>query len=388
MEKILVKLGCRAYEILIEKGLVAGAGPFGAAVRVAAIAEGARIAFVSDENVWAAGGAAFFEALARAGAGVFPVIIKPGEASKNLGGLGRLADAFAEFGLTRGGLVCAMGGGVVGDLAGFAAATWMRGVCYAQIPTSLLAMVDSSVGGKTAVDIPAGKNLVGAFHQPSLVLVDPGLLATLPTREFRSGMAEVIKYGAALRMGLFERLEKTDCAAGASSPGFDGIIADCIGIKAAIVEEDELDKGRRALLNFGHTFGHAIEAKYGFAKYTHGEAVAIGMRIAARYGEAVGITEPGTAARLCALLDAWGLTAEEGADGLIELIGKDKKAKGNAVGLILLTRIGEAAIFRTPLADVEAGLAGLAAAGQRRRTESAAESAGTPEAAAPMDSAR
>jgi 3-dehydroquinate synthase len=278
----------------------------------------------------------------------------------------------------------------------------MRGVRFIQIPTTLLAMVDSSVGGKTAIDIPAGKNLVGAFHQPSFVMIDPGLLKTLPAREFRSGMAEVIKYGAISSLPLFEELERfakrlaaSASGTGADDPALDGVIASCIRIKADVVSEDEFDTGRRQILNFGHTFGHALEVRGGFSKYTHGEAVAVGMRIAARYGEAAGITEAGTAARLDALLDAFGLTIFTSEDStemlsstgidhdvigsvtnavvgtnrdetepthyaeLIPYIKNDKKASGGMVNLVLLKRLGEAVIVPVALTELEASLRGL-----------------------------
>ncbi|MCL1896981.1 MAG: 3-dehydroquinate synthase [Clostridiales bacterium] len=367
MEKIEVKLADRPYDVIVKRGLLAEEGPEGGAARIIELAAGNRIAFVSDENVWNAGGSVFFEALKSAAGGgdagayqePFSVLVPPGEKNKNFQEFGRLLDAFAEAGLDRDGLVVSMGGGVVGNLAGFAAAAWMRGVRYVQVPTTLLAMVDSSVGGKTGVNIPAGKNLIGAFHQPALVLADPDCLLTLPVRELRSGMAEVIKYGAIESESLFERLEGIKTGAGVPMAMFSTVIADCIGIKAEIVAKDELEREKRAILNFGHTFGHAIDAKHGFDKYTHGEAVAMGMLIAARYGEAIGVTEPGTAERLSGLLGMWGLDKEEQTDGLVELIRRDKRSKGDAVKLVLLKHIGSAGIFRTQLSSLAAGLEAL-----------------------------
>jgi len=290
-------------------------------------------------------------------ASCFSVVIRPGEDSKNLRTLGGIFDAFAQGGLGRGGLVVALGGGVVGDIAGFAAACWMRGVRCVQVPTSLLAMVDSSVGGKTAVDIEAGKNLVGAFHQPSLVIVDPDLLKTLPESEFSGGMAEVIKYGAIRSSDLFDNLSAAVCDA--SSPALESVITDCIRIKADIVALDEFDGGLRNILNFGHTFGHAIEAKYGYSRYSHGMAVAAGMRIAARYGEAAGFTARGTADRLEAILGAYGLDLAEPADDLAAYMKRDKKAAGDTARLILLKEIGAAEIVEATFAEVEERLAGL-----------------------------
>jgi 3-dehydroquinate synthase len=331
------------------------------------------VCVVTDETVLELYGQDFLEALEQSGITATPVVIAPGEESKNLSVFGALMDLFAAAGLSRKSLVLALGGGVVGDLAGFAAASWMRGVRFIQIPTTLLAMVDSSVGGKTAIDIPAGKNLVGAFHQPSFVVIDPDLLKTLPAREFRSGMAEVIKYGAISSLPLFEELERfaerlaaSASGTGADDPALDDVIASCIRIKADVVSEDEFDTGRRQILNFGHTFGHALEVRGGFSKYTHGEAVAAGMRIAARYGEAAGITEAGTAARLDALLDAFGL-ATFGSDGsamlpgseFITYIKNDKKASGGKVNLVLLKCLGEAVIIPVALTELEASLRGL-----------------------------
>ena len=368
MEKIEVKLADRPYEVFVKRGLLSDEGPEGGVARVMELAAGNRIAFVSDDNVWKAGGSDFFEALRSAagggadggaGQGPFAVVVPPGGKNKNFQEFGRLLGAFAEAGMDRDGLVVSMGGGVVGNLAGFAAATWMRGVRHAQIPTSLLAMVDSSVGGKVGVDIPAGKNLAGAFHQPSLVLVDPDCLLTLPGRELRSGMAEVIKYGAIESESLFERLEGIKTGGGVPMALFSNVIADCIGIKAEIVAKDEFDRDKQGVLKFGHTFGNAIGAKYGFEKYTHGEAVAMGMLIAARYGEAIGVTEHGTAERLGGLLGRWGLDQGETADGLVELIRRDNKSKGDTARLVLLNHIGSAGLFRTKLSGLEAGLLAL-----------------------------
>jgi 3-dehydroquinate synthase len=241
----------------------------------------------------------------------------------------------------------------------------MRGVRCVQIPTTLLAMADSSVGGKTAVDIPAGKNLVGAFHQPSMVLVDLEFLSTLPEREYASGMAEVVKYGAIASEELFSRIESELPGAGmamghnAPTTGLQAILADCIRVKRDIVEEDEREDGRRKILNFGHTFGHAIEVKYGFSKYTHGQAVAAGMRIATRFGERLGITKPGTEARLGKLLAHYDLDIDESTQGLIEHMKHDKKAVADSVSLILLWGIGKAAICEMDFEKISAKLEDL-----------------------------
>ena len=351
MEKVTVKTEQRAYEVLVEEGIFAGSGmpdlvrPF--------VRADERVVCVSDRTVWELYGAGFRKQFPDAA----PVLIEPGEASKNLSVLSTVFERFAEEHLSRAGLVIAFGGGVVGDLAGFAAACWMRGVPVVQIPTTLLAMVDSSVGGKTAVDIPAGKNLVGAFHQPSLVLIDPAFLATLPKREFASGMAEMLKAGAIASAPLFDGLAGTPPGAHAAT---EARIADCVRVKRDIVEADEFEGGRRKLLNLGHTFGHAIEVKYGYSKYTHGEAVACGLRIACALGERLGVTEPGTAARMVCALSRFGLLFEEPAADLLPFIRGDKKAVMRSVDVILLKRIGEAIIYPMGFDELEAQLAGLA----------------------------
>lgn len=374
MDTIEVSLGDRSYEVLIKRGMLADAGPEGGAARVAALAAGGRIAFVCGENAWDPCGSAFFDMLKAAAAGAaetlegvnggayqepFAVLIPPGEQSKTINEYTRIAERFAEEELDRDGLIVCLGGEVTSDLAGFAAATWRRGIRYVRIPTTLLAMVDTSVGGKTAIDIPAGRKLLGAFHQPSLVLIDPDCLLSLPGRELRSGMAEVIKYGAIESESLYERLEAITTDGGVPMAVFSSIIEACIGIKTEIIAKDEYDRSSWAVLDFGHTFARAIELKYGPGKYTHGEAVAIGMRIAARYGEAIGVTESGTAERLDTLLDRWGLPGIGQTDGLIELIPKDKKLKGDAVNLVLLKHMGNAGIYRTQLSGLKAGLEAL-----------------------------
>ncbi|MDR3305146.1 MAG: 3-dehydroquinate synthase [Clostridiales Family XIII bacterium] len=356
MRNIRVNLAEKSYDILLESGILNSEAGMEAIAPFSR--KGEKLAVVSDRNVRDIYGEAFIDRLRAAVPGeVFSVAIRPGEESKNLDTLSRIFDAFAEAELGRRGLVIALGGGVAGDIAGFAAACWMRGVRHIQIPTSLLAMVDSSVGGKTAVDIPAGKNLVGAFHQPSLVLVDPKLTATLPAREFASGMGEIIKYGTALSEALFRRIGTE--VPGAFSPALESMIAECICLKRDVVEEDEFESGRRKLLNFGHSFGHAIEVKTGFSAYSHGAAVAAGMRIAARFGERAGVTEAGTAGRVEKLLAKYNLNIEEETKGLAEYMKRDKKAAAGGVSLVLLKRIGEAVIVEMGFSEIEKNLASL-----------------------------
>ena len=284
-------------------------------------------------------------AFEKAGYSVCKFVFPNGEASKTLDTVRQAYAFFSEHEITRTDMVVAFGGGVVGDLAGFAAASWLRGVEFIQIPTTLLAMVDSSVGGKTGVDIPQGKNLVGAFWQPSLVVCDTDMLSLLPAETFADGMAEVIKYGAIFDWELFEQLERGGQAL--AGPGaLEGIIARCVDLKRQVVEDDERDKGRRQLLNFGHTFGHAIEKQSDFT-ITHGHGVAIGMSMMARAGERAGLAPAQTAARIEACCRAHGLPAET--DIPLETLCKhamgDKKRAGSDITLIILRSIGQAALY-------------------------------------------
>jgi 3-dehydroquinate synthase len=355
MQTVNVPLGDRAYDIVIAPGcltppLSSPQAWEGMVSRLAAVlVPGEAAALVSDSHVWPLYGEAAMALLEKAGARPVAVVLPPGEASKSLDTLALLYERLFASHVTRQGAVVALGGGVIGDCAGFAASTWMRGITYIQLPTSLLAQVDSSVGGKTAVNTAGGKNLAGTFWQPHLVLIDPETLLSLPPREYACGMAEVIKYGAACSRELFEKIEQ-----GRDGSALPEIIHDCCAIKAGIVAADEHDvSGLRAVLNFGHTFGHAIEAKYQFSRYNHGEAVACGMRIAADLGERLGLTEAGTAARLKALLDNAGLEADEPRPGLMEYIKSDKKSDADSVNLILLKRIGESFVYNIPFDELE-----------------------------------
>jgi 3-dehydroquinate synthase len=343
VKKISVELAENGYDILIENGLLGDAGrllePF--------CPQNDPIAVVTDENVWKAWGEAFADSLAKAKLVFQAVVIPAGEGHKSMKGLAELYDAFSWMKLTRNGLVVALGGGVVGDLGGFAAATWMRGVRLVQVPTTLLAQVDSSVGGKTAVNLPQGKNLVGTFYQPKLVLIDPLTLRTLPEREMQSGMADVIKYGAIRSVSLFETL---------SNSAFDlsDVIYECCRIKSEIVAHDERDLGERMLLNFGHTLGHAIEKRSNFEGYRHGEAVALGMVLAASMGEKMGLTEPGAADVLGHTMQRYGLETKYPGDlkELVPALSMDKKNLDGRIQFVLLRRIGEAFPRRMSLSEI------------------------------------
>jgi len=277
------------------------------------------------------------------------LVLPDGEAQKSLDNYGRCIDFLAERGIRRDACLLALGGGVIGDLCGFVAASWMRGVHFVQFPTTLLAQVDASVGGKTAVNIPAGKNLVGAFHQPSLVVADTATLGTLDEREYRAGLAEVVKYGA-IRDAAF--LDDIEDQAGAldqrTGATLVEIVARSVAHKAEVVAADEREAGVRATLNFGHSFGHAIETHTRYERYLHGEAVAIGMVMAARLSELRGLCAPGIAQRLAGILQRLGLPvtipAEIRAEDLLALMTLDKKNTSRARRLILLTAAGQAVI--------------------------------------------
>ncbi len=283
------------------------------------------------------------------------LVLPAGEQEKTLARFGEVLDALARLGATRDAAVVALGGGVVGDLAGFAAACWMRGIDVVQVPTTLLAMVDSSVGGKTAVDLPAGKNLVGAFHSPRAVVADTAALRTLPDRELRAGLAEVVKYGAIFDAGFLDWLDAhaEDLLAG-DDAALSEAIARCCHYKAAVVARDPFERGERALLNFGHTFGHAIEAEQGYAgggsdALNHGEAVAVGMVLAARLSTLVNAAPPSDADRLQALLARFGLPTAIPAgldpDALLARMRLDKKAGADGLRFVLWQQAGDARLL-------------------------------------------
>jgi 3-dehydroquinate synthase len=350
MRQVKVALGERSYTIAIAAGLLDQAGKL-----LAPYARSGRIVAVSDENVWAAQGAR----LAASGFDVVPVLVPSGEGSKSWARLEALTERLLELGVERGDAILAFGGGMVGDLAGFAASIVKRGCAYVQVPTTLLAQVDSSVGGKTAINSPLGKNLIGSFHQPAAVLIDPSTLDTLPERELRAGYAEVVKYGLIGDPGFFDWCEEYGGALLAGDPAARlHAIETCVRAKAAIVDEDEREtSGRRALLNFGHTFAHALEAETGYAML-HGEAVALGMVLAFRLSAERGLC--GEAERVAAHLEAAGLPTQPrgmSAQRLVEHMARDKKASGGRVAFVLTRGIGEAFVDRSvELGEVEAFL--------------------------------
>ncbi|HOX05247.1 MAG TPA: 3-dehydroquinate synthase [Planctomycetota bacterium] len=328
----------------------------GALGRLGSLAAGAlggprRVLLVSDANVWPLHGPRSVESLRAAGFEPSEAIIEAGEQAKRLATVERLCEAALEARLDRSGAVVALGGGVVGDIAGLVAALYMRGIPHVQVPTTLLAMVDSSVGGKTAVDLAGGKNLVGAFHQPAAVVADPEALRTLPERELSAGAAEVVKAGLLGDPGLFGLVEGNPAGLLARDGAvLSEAIARSVEVKRRAVEADERETGDgpRALLNLGHTFGHALETLRGYQGILHGEAVAVGMVLAARLSAALGRLSAGDAARVERLLASLGLPVALGADAdrrrLFELMGRDKKNRAGRLRLVLPVAIGRAEI--------------------------------------------
>lgn len=350
--RVDVKLGARSYAILIGAGLIAEAGH-----HIRRLAPRAACAIVTDENVASLHLAALEQALDEAFVRHTKVVVAPGEGSKSFTEYARVCNELIGAKLERGDIIVALGGGVVGDLAGFAAATLRRGMRFIQVPTTLLAEVDSSVGGKTGINSPHGKNLIGAFHQPSLVLADTNTLDTLPLREFRAGYAEIVKYGLLGDAGFFAWLEAHWRGVFAGGGERVHAIATSCRAKAAIVARDEFEEGERALLNLGHTFGHAFEriTRYDGARLVHGEAVAIGMACAFRFSVRRGLCGKEDQARVEAHLQDVGLPVRlgsipgfnAGAEEIVEAMYQDKKVKHGALTFILARAIGDCFIDKS-----------------------------------------
>lgn len=350
MRTITVALGEKTYNIEIAAGLL---DQIGAKARV--LSQAVKAAIISDSNVDPLYGERLERSLAASGFEVTRIVFAAGEQSKNLTVLGQVYDELARAGLTRSDLILTLGGGVPGDLGGFAAATFLRGIDFIQVPTSLLAQIDSSVGGKVAIDLPSGKNLAGSFYQPKAVFIDPDLLKTLPLRFLHDGLAEAIKYGCIRDAGLFaqiaavksdqELLEQADI-----------IIETCCNIKARIVEKDEFDTGERMLLNFGHTIGHAIEKCCGFTTYIHGEGVGIGMVQMTRQTEKLGLTAAGTAEELSRVLKKFALpvSAVFDAQEILQAMALDKKKSGKKINLVIIEKIGVGRLHKIDWQDIPA----------------------------------
>jgi 3-dehydroquinate synthase len=355
-ERLRVALGDRAYDIVVGPGLIATA-----AGEILPLMRRRHAVVVTDENVAGHWLAPLRDSLAEAGIAQHTVVLPPGEATKDLDHFGWLAEEILARGVERGSMLVALGGGVVGDLTGFAAATLLRGIDFVQIPTTLLAQVDSSVGGKTGINTQFGKNLIGAFYQPRLVLADTDALASLPRRELLAGYAETVKYGLIRDAEFFTWCERQGNALCALEPGplRHAIVTSC-AMKAEVVAADEREEGDRALLNFGHTFGHALEAETGFSsKLLHGEAVALGMALAFDFAARLGLAAEGESERVRRHFAATGLPtrlADVGlsatpADRLLAHMGKDKKVRDGKITLILPRSIGDAVVMKDAPAD-------------------------------------
>ena len=334
----------RTYQVHVGAGLLARAGEL-----AAPLVRGREAAGGSDSSGWPLYGQAVTRSLEEAGFHTEHFVFPAGEASKNPQTLLELLTFLARRGLTRQDAVFALGGGVTGDMAGFAAATWLRGMDFVQIPTTLLAQVDSSVGGKTGVDIPQGKNLVGAFWQPVRVIADPDTLESLSPAVFADGMAEIIKAACIKDADFFSRLESGEAV---RPEQLEQTILQAIDIKRGVVERDENETGERKLLNFGHTMGHALEKYYDYSALSHGRAVALGMVLITEASQRQGLTEKGTVERICAVLERHGLPIADTAtlDDYLPGVALDKKRSGTDIDLALLRRIGEGFLYRMPVA--------------------------------------
>jgi 3-dehydroquinate synthase len=365
-ERLRVALDERAYDIVVGSRLIEEAGR-----EILPLMRRRHAVVVTDENVARHWLAPLRNSLAEAGIVHQTVVLPPGEETKDFGHFGRLAEDILACGIERGSMLVALGGGVVGDLTGFAAATLLRGIDFVQVPTTLLAQVDSSVGGKTGINTSTGKNLIGAFYQPRLVLADSGTLATLPRRELLTGYAETVKYGLIRDAELFAWCERQGNALCAleSDPIRHAVMTSC-RMKAAIVAADEREEGERALLNFGHTFGHALETETGFSnRLLHGEAVALGMVLAFAFAARLGLVAVAEGERVRRHFALTGLPAALGDVGLAGIpperllghMGKDKKVRDGQITLILPRRIGDAFVIKNAPVDELRDFLGAAA---------------------------
>jgi len=347
MRQIEVNIPNNSYNIYIEKGLINKVEEL-----IGTVYNGKKVFVITDNNVNEICGKRVENILSKS-FDVIKIVIQSGEESKSLKCLESIYEKLIEENITRKDLIISLGGGVVGDLAGMAASTILRGVPFVQIPTTLLSQVDSSVGGKVGINLAQGKNLVGAFYQPKLVIIDPETLRTLPDRVLADGMAEVIKYGLIQDKELFQLLCKEKTIENLFDE-LDDIIYTCCKIKANVVSEDECETNIRAILNFGHTYGHGIEKYFEYEKYTHGEAVGLGMIMEAKLGEKLGVTGKGTVAKIIEILKAYDLPTEIGveASDIYEFVKRDKKIVDSKIKIILLKEIGECVIHKLDLEEL------------------------------------
>jgi 3-dehydroquinate synthase len=361
--QIPVRLGASSYSIVVEPGGLAKLGDY-----LRPLGLGSKTAVVSDPGIRGRYGAAVTESLRTAGFSVLDIDVPPGETAKTLATASRCWDALVAAKLDRTATVIAVGGGAVGDLAGFVAATYMRGMNFVQVPTTVLAQVDASIGGKTAIDHPSAKNIIGSFHQPRLVLVDPLTALSLPDRDFRSGLAEIVKHGIVLDHEYFRDLERSVATLLARDPGtLERVIGGSCALKAGVIERDPEEKGEiRYALNYGHTIGHALETATGYTRWTHGEAVALGIVAEAHLARRLGHASDETVARQEALLRAVGLPVRGGGVDpaqVLDAMSRDKKARDGRLPFVLCPAIGEfRVVYGVPADDVRAALQVLEAA--------------------------
>jgi 3-dehydroquinate synthase len=352
-ETVRVELGARGYDVVVGEALLDELGP-----RLTALGFRGRVGLVTSDRVGALYRARAEKSLKLAGLEPVVVEVPDGEAHKTLATLERVYDVLLHAGVERTMPLVALGGGVIGDLTGFAAATLLRGVPVVQVPTTLLAQVDAAIGGKTAVDHPVGKNLIGAFHQPRLVLADVGVLATLPKRELLAGLAEVVKYGVIGDAALFARIESDPQAALGLDPAtLVPLVAACARQKAAVVAADEHEeRGERATLNFGHTVGHALEAVTTYGRFLHGEAVAIGMVAAGRISERLGVCDATTVARIRTVLERLGLPvavpSDVSATALVSALRADKKSARGQIRFVAVEQMGRVRLVELTAQDI------------------------------------
>ncbi|MBD1852172.1 3-dehydroquinate synthase [Leptolyngbya sp. FACHB-711] len=351
---VRVELPQQSYEVAIASGGLEQLGHWMQPLKL-----GQKVLLVSNPMIFKQYGQQAIGSLTASGFDVATVMLPAGERYKTLASIQKIYDVALENRLERSSTIVALGGGVIGDMAGFAAATWMRGIHFVQVPTSLLAMVDASIGGKTGVNHPQGKNLIGAFYQPRLVMIDPQVLQTLPPREFRAGMAEVIKYGVIWDAGLFEQLEaaeRLDQQRYVSEELLHQILSASCEAKAHVVSKDEKEAGLRAILNYGHTIGHAVESLTGYKVVNHGEAVAIGMVAAGQIAVALGMWDQESADRQNALIQKTGLPTRLPAgmdlEAIVTALQSDKKVKDGRVRFVLPTAIGSVTVTDQPTAEV------------------------------------
>ncbi len=354
-----VNLGSRSYRIVVASGALQSVGE-----RLRELRLGSRAALVSDGAIMRLYGKTVVASLESAGFTVTTIDVPEGEAAKTLAVAEHCWDRLLTAGLDRTSTVLALGGGAVGDVAGFAAATYMRGINFIQLPTTVLAQVDASIGGKTAIDHPLGKNMIGAFHQPRLVVVDPAVARTLPEREFRSGLAEIVKHGIVLDADYFAELERDLAPLAARDLGvLERIIGGSCRLKASVVERDEREAELRHVLNYGHTIGHALEAATGYTRYAHGEAVSLGIVAEARLARRLGIADDETTTRQERMLETLGLPVRAPSidvEPIVSAMARDKKAKDGRVPFVLAPRIGAFRIvYDVPTTEIHAVIASL-----------------------------